>query len=151
MLVARALGTPLIIAAFSFCCFAAELVPPMLERDPVNIVGGYSLGRVRLGGLELYGTPYEPADGIGIAYPTVVEQEIVRIGWNRDFILMEQHPLGHTSRATPDASNAKWHIVDVTTGRTYRYLSYEDFLLMREKLGIPDAIEMRSAHEVYGE
>ena len=50
-------------------------------------------GREPLGGLELYEPPYDPQDGMGLAYHPVVQQALVRIGWDEDFILAERHPV----------------------------------------------------------
>ncbi|NIN69949.1 MAG: hypothetical protein GTO63_35755 [Anaerolineae bacterium] len=121
----------------------------MIERDPTELSGGYSLGRVFLGGLKLYAPPY--VDDQGENYPIVVDPAVVLIGWDEEFILVEQHPLGDWIGDRPDSSNPRWHIVVVSTGEVYSDLSYESFLSHREALGIPDTIEMRSAYEVYGE
>jgi len=152
VIIIRILIAPFVAAGVILCCCgpAAELVPVYLERTPVQIVGGYSIGIPRGGGLQLYQAPYDPGDGMGLAYHAAVEQSVVKIGWNEDFILVERHPLGHWIRDQPDSSHPEWYIVDVSTGLVQCSYSYDAFLRSREKLGVPDTIEMRDAREVYG-
>jgi hypothetical protein len=47
------------VITFLCCCFAAELVPIYVEKQPVEIVGGYSIGKTALSGLEFYGPSYQ--------------------------------------------------------------------------------------------
>jgi len=154
VIVARALVTPFVIGAVFLCCFAAELVPVYLERTPVQIVGGYSVGRNPLGALQLYEPPYEPQDeAVRLAYPVVVQEALVRIGWDEDFILVERHPLPPELERTltdqPDSSRPKWYIVVVSTGEVHTTWSFDKFLTWKAELGVPDTIEMRDARQVY--
>jgi len=149
MVLIRAFVTPFLVATALLCCFAAETVPVYLERAPVQIVGGYSVGRAPLGGLELYEPPYDPKDGMGLAYHRVVEQALVRIGWDDKYILAERHPLGHTMGDQPDSSHPKWYIVVVSTGEVRTSRSSDRFLDLRAELGVPDSIQMRDARKIY--
>jgi hypothetical protein len=145
MILIRALATSLCIVTVCLCCSFGEFLPPILERDPVPIVGGYSLGRPLGGGLELY----EPTDVL--AEDAVVEQSVVRIGWDDDFILVEQHPSGDWTGERPQ-TDLRWHIIVVSTGKHYSWRSYDDFVFLRDRvLRVPDTIEMRDAREVYGQ
>jgi len=151
----RALVTPFVIAAAFLCCCcccepAAEVLPALLERERVHIVGGYSLGGWRGSGLELYEPPYDPMDGAGLAYDGVVEQTVVTIGWDEDFILIERHPPRVTFLHEPSTWHPEWYIVVVSTGEVQSRGSYDAFIRLREELGVPDSIEMRDAREVYG-
>jgi hypothetical protein len=150
MIVIRALVIPFIIAAVLLCCCgpAAEIAfPPTVERHPTELSGGYSLGRVYLGGLELFGPPHVSDEYF--SYSTVVDQAVVRIGWDEDFIVVERHPLGHTIGDQPDSSHPEWHIVVVSTGEVHTTYSYDAFLTLRDQWGVPDSIEMRDASDVY--
>ena len=122
------------------CCCPGEYFEPILERDPVPIVGGYSLGRPLGGDLQLY----EPG------LYAIVEQSVVRIGWDEEFILVEQHPHGGWILDKPDTSNPRWHIIVVSTGKHFSWRSYDDFLFLRDvALRVPKTLEMRDAREVY--
>jgi hypothetical protein len=149
VIIIRSLATTLVFATISLCCFAAETVPVYVERTPVDIVGGYSLGRTPLGGLQLYEPPYDPQDGLGLAYHAVAEQAVVSIGWNEDFIVAERHPLGYVLGDRPDSSHPEWYVVVVSTGEVRTSYSYDRFLNLRAELGVPDSIEMRDARKVY--
>jgi hypothetical protein len=151
MILIRALVTPFAIAAIVLCCFAAETVPVYLERTPIHVVGGYSVGRVPLGGLELFEPPYDPQDSEGLSYPIVVQPALVRVGWDEEFILAERHPLPRytTMGDQPDSSHPEWYIVVLLTGEVHTSYSYDRFLDLRADLGVPDSIEMRDARKVY--
>ena len=45
-----------------FCCFAGELLPAYVGETPVEIIGGYSLGKPAGSGLLLYGPSYKCRD-----------------------------------------------------------------------------------------
>ena len=155
MILIRALVTPVVIAVVLLCCCcpAAEVAfPPTMERDPTELTGGYSLGRIFLGGLKLYGPPivYVVEGQEHFDYPIIADQAVVKIGWDEDFILAERHPLGNTLGDKPDSSHPGWYIVVVSTGEVQSRYSYDAFLSLREELGVPDSIEMRDAREVYG-
>jgi hypothetical protein len=153
VIVARVLIAPFVIAAIVFCCCgpAAELAPIYLERAPVEIVGGYSIGRSWGGYLELLEPPCDPQDGTGrLGYRTVVEQAVVKIGWDQQFILVEQHPHSGWILGKPDSSNPRWHIIVVSTGKHFSWRTYDDFVFLRDRvLHVPDTIQMRDAEEVY--
>ncbi len=117
--------------------------------DPIELSGGYSLGTILLGGLKLYEPSYVLEGDTTVKYPIVVDQAVVRIGWNEDFILAERHPLGHWIGDKPDSDHPAWYIVVVSTGEVHSSYSYDAFLHLREEFGIPDTIEMRDAREVY--
>ena len=131
----------LYIATVLLCCSAGDFFQtPILLRDPVHIAGGYSLGRPLGCDLELY----EPG------YFTAIEQAVVKIGWDEEFILVEQHPRSGWIVGEPDSSNPRWHIIVVSTGKHFSWRSYDDSLFLRDvALRVPDTIEMRDAREVY--
>ena len=154
MILIRLLVTPFVIAAtFLCCCFccepAAEVLPAILDRERVDIVGRYSLGGSLGVGLQLYEPPYDPHDGMGLAYHAVVEQTVVTIGWDEDFILVERHPPRVTLLHEPSTWHPEWYIVVVSRGEVHAAPSYDEFLRLREHLGVPDTIEMRDARDVY--
>lgn len=137
------------LIAILFCCFASELVPVSVERPPVEIAGGYSLGRPTLGGLKLYGKTYKCYDDpSATCYPTVVDQSVVKIGWDDNFILIERHPLDTVIFATPDATNPSWFIIILSSNTVYDNLSYEKFTELIKTLKIPE-IELQDAMDVY--
>lgn len=141
----------LTITFFSLCCCgpAAELVPVYVEKTPVKIVGEYSLGRSRFSDLKLYGKPYPCRDDPdATCYPTIVDKAIVNIGWNDDFILIEQHLTGESIFATPDSSKPLWFIIDIHSGLIHESHSYTEYVELVEFLGI-SGIEMQDALEVY--
>jgi hypothetical protein len=137
------------VMAVCACGPAAELVPVYVERTPVELAGGYSLGRPALGGLHLYGKAYPCYDDpSATCYPTIVEQSVVKIGWDDRYILVERHPLNPVIFATPDATNPSWFVVVLSSGRVHEHLSYAEFTGLIESLGIAD-IDMQDAMEVY--
>ena len=150
------LVTLFVVVGILLCLFltgpwwgSAVLPPPWQhpERTPVEIVGGYSLGRPALGGLRLYLPPEPSDDGQG----SWVEEAIVRIGWNEDFILIERHdlPLRRGLWQPLDFSHPEWHIIVVSTGEGSIRHSHDYFLKERARRGVPDSIEMRDARQVY--
>lgn len=131
------------------CGPAAELVPVSVEKPPVEVVAGYSLGRPALSGLRLYGKSYQCRDDAdATCYPTVVEQSVVKLGWNNDFILVERHPRDPFILATPDATNPSWFIIAISSGTIYKDLPYQQFIDLIESLDIPN-IEMKNAMGIY--
>jgi hypothetical protein len=149
MKIARNAILSLSIPAITFCCFASELVPLYVEKTPVEIGDGYSLGKPALSGLRLCGIPYACYDDpSATCYPTIVEQSVVKIGWDENFILVERHPLETLIFATPDATNPSWFIVVISSGIVYENLSYKVFDELIKTLGIRD-IEMQDALNVY--
>jgi hypothetical protein len=152
MIIARALVTPFVIAGITLCCCCmgpwAETVPVYVERTPVDIVGGYSLGRPMLSGLELY-RPSDPDLGESGAYHVLVHEAVARIGWDDEFILVERHPQGTTFDDKPVSPHPEWYVVVVSTGEVRTSYSYDRFLDLRAELGVPDSIEMRDARKVY--
>jgi len=148
-MLAKTATLSLFIVAIVLCCFASELVPVSVERPPVEIAGGYSLGRSTLGGLKLYGKEYKCHDDPNATcYPTVVDQSVVRIGWDDNFILIERHPLDTVIFATPDATNPSWFIIVLSSSKIYDNLSHEKFAELIKTLEIPE-IEMQDAMDVY--
>ena len=132
-----------------FCCFAGELLPGYVEKTPVEVIGGYSLGKPTGSGLSLYGPAYQCRDDPrATCYPTVVDQSVVKIGWNDDFILVERHPRDTYIFATPDATIASWFIINLSSGTVYKDLSYEEFSEIIAKLEIRD-IELQEPREIY--
>jgi hypothetical protein len=139
----------LLLAASACCGPAAELVPVYVEKTPVEIMGGYMLGKPSSSGLRLYGKQYPCYDDPkATCYPTIVEQSIVKIGWNQDYIIVERHPREAVIFATPDARNPTWAIIAVASGAVYRDLSYEELTEHLETLHIPH-IGMQDAMDVY--
>ena len=147
---ARIIILPLtIILSACICGPAAELVPVYVEKPPVEIIAEYSLGKPALGGLRLYGKAYDCRDDPDArCYPTVVEQSVVKIGWNDDFILVERHPLDTYILATPDSTSPAWFIIALSSSTVYKDLSYEQFIDLMESLDIPD-FEMHNAMDIY--
>jgi hypothetical protein len=142
MILVRAVVTPFVIAGILLCCWcccepAAEVLPALLDREQLYIVGGY------------YEPPHYPTDGTALTYDAVVEQTVVTIGWDEDFILLERHPPRVALLHEPRSWHPEWYIVVVSTGEVHSDLSYDEFLLLREELGVPDSIEMRDASDVY--
>jgi len=138
-----------IILSACFCGPAAELVPVYVEKPPIEIIAGYSLGRPALGGLELYGKAHECRDNPDDkCYPVVVEQSVVKIGWNDDFILVERHPLDTYILATPDATSPEWFIIILSSSSVHKTGLYEQFNDLKASLNIPD-IEMQNAMDIY--
>ena len=141
MILIRALAAPFIIAAVLLCCCGdfGDVGPIFFGQAPVEIVGGYSLGRPLAGGLQLYGPgPH-----------AIVGQSVVNIGWDEEFILVEQHPLVG-STGDPRHAYPRWHIIIVSSGKHFSWRSYDDFLFLRDTvLHVPKTIEMRDAREVY--
>jgi hypothetical protein len=148
VIIIRFLIAPFVAAGVALCCFAAELVPLPVERDPVEIVGSYSLGKTQGGRLQFYGPTYIDENGV-LRYRIVADEEVVRIGWDEDFILVEQHPVYDHFGTPPDPFLRKWYVVVVSTGREYHDLSYEDLLRVSDRLHVPATIEMRDARGVY--
>jgi hypothetical protein len=139
-----------VLVTVSACCGpAAELVPVYVEKTPVEVVGGYSIGRPRRSGLRLYGIAYECKDDPGATrYPTVVEQSVVKIGWNEEYIIGERHPQEAVIFAKPDASNPTWFVIVVESNAVHKNLSYERFEELVNDLRIP-IVEMQDALDVY--
>jgi hypothetical protein len=155
MIITRALVAPFVIAAALQCCCCcgeptAEVLPALLRRDRVDIVGGYALGGWLGSGLELHKPPYpDPRDGTLLAYDAAVEQTVVTIGWDEDFILIERYPPRVGFLHEPTIWHPEWYIVVVSTGEVHRASSCDEFVRLREELGVPDSIEMRDARDVY--
>ena len=148
-MLARTATLSLVLVAILSSCFASELVPVSVERSPVEIADGYSLGRPTLGGLKLYGKSYKCYDDpSATCYPTVVDQSVIRIGWDDNFILVERHPLDTVIFATPDAENPSWFIVVLSSNTVYDNLPREKFTELIKTLKIPE-IEMQDAMDVY--
>ncbi len=148
---ARIVILPVTLILIAFCCCgpAWELVPAIVEKTPVKIIDGYSLGKPAGSGLRLYGKSYPCKDDPSAAcYPTIVEQSVVKIGWNDDFILVERHPLDTYIFATPDAANPSWFIVVLASKKVYRDLPYEEYTELIKTLNVPH-IEMQNAIDVY--
>jgi hypothetical protein len=139
-----------LLMVVSACCGpAAELVPVYVEKTPVEIVGGYTLGRSALSGLKLYGKAYKCFDDpSATCYPTIVEESVVRIGWDEDYILVERHPREAVVFATPDTGNPTWFIVVIASDSVYADLSHEEFTERLDALGVP-RIGMQDAMDVY--
>jgi hypothetical protein len=154
VILSRVLVASLCIATISFCCFSFELVPPSLVGPTVPIIGEYFLGTTGRSGLALYRGPYkgpyDPQKGMVLGYDTVVPHSVARIGWDKEFILVERHPLGPWIYDEPDSDNPRWYIIIPRRSLVFSDLSYESFLMQRERLGIPDTIRMRETAEVYG-
>lgn len=137
------------LTAMFFCCFALELTHVYVEKTPVEIIDGYSLGKPAKSGLDLYGkahTCYD--DPSATCYTPIVKQSVVKIGWDENFILVERHPLDTWIFATPDATNPSWFIIDLSSDTVYDNLSYEKFTELIKTLGVPD-IKMQDAMDVY--
>jgi hypothetical protein len=132
------------------CCGpAAELMPVYVEKTPIEIIAGYSLGKPSGGGLEFYGKQRMCFDDHkSTCYPPIVEQSVVKIGWNDDFILVERHPRDTYILATPDATNPSWFIIEVSSNTIHSDLSYEKYTELIQTLNIPD-IKMQNAVDVY--
>ena len=139
----------LLLAASASCGPAAELVPVPVEKMPVEIVGGYTLGRPPLSGLKLYRNEHScDDDPSATCYPTIIGESVVKIGWNRDYVVVERHPRQAVIGATPDASNAKWVIIVAASHSVYGNLSYEEFTERLDALRIPHS-GMQDAMDVY--
>jgi hypothetical protein len=132
------------------CCGpAAELIPVYVEKTPVEVSGGYAIGKAWLGTLQLYGHAYECRDdSSATCYPTLVEETVVKIGWNQDYIVGERHPRDLTGFSKPDASNPAWFIIVVDSATVYQDLVYDEFVRLAGELDIP-RIEMQDAKDVY--
>ena len=132
--------TSLCLATVLLCSLGDFLDQPIFVLKPVHIVGGYSLGRPPGGDLQLY----EPGAS------AIIEQSVIRIGWDEEFILVEQYPLERPIVGVPDAHNPSWHIIVVSTGEHFTWQTYDDFMYFRDVvLQVPDTIEMRNARDVY--
>lgn len=105
MLIRIALALSVFAIPSLACCFAAELIPVYVEKDPVSIVEGYSLGKPAWSGLELYGPSYE-YEGKA-KYPVVSGPNVAEIGWNDEVIVVKQHYRDSWIFATPDVANPK--------------------------------------------
>jgi hypothetical protein len=147
----KTLSALLVMAATLLCCcpFSWERASPPFDGTPVEIVGGYLIGRSVFNGLQLYAPPEPYYGDYDVTYRTIVYSEVARIGWDQDFILVERHPFNRAMDNAPDSSNPEWYIIVVSTGEVHSDLSYERFLSLREQLAIPENIEMWSAHEIY--
>lgn len=142
-----------VVASTFLCCGACEIAADeigiLIMSGPVEIVGGYSMGKPLGGRLEVWAPPVEHEDGV--SYSVVVGSEVVSIGWNEDFILAERHYLGEWIGATPDSSKPKWYIIEVSSGKVHGDLSGERFQSLIEELSVQDSIEMLNAEEVFAE
>jgi hypothetical protein len=140
----------LLLVTVSACCGpAAELFPVYVEKTPIAVVGGYSLGRPILSGLRLYGAEHGCYDDPkATCYPTVIEGSVVKIGWDDKYIIGERYPDKDAIFAKPDASNPTWFVIVVESNAVYEDLSYDEFAELLGKLGIPN-LEMRNAMDVY--
>ena len=139
----------LLVMVFCCCCFASELVPVYVEKDPVELASGYSLGRPSLSGLKLYGKAYKCYDDpSATCYPTIIEPSVVKIGWNDRFIIGERHPLDNVIFSTPDAMNPSWFIIVLQSDTISIDLSQEEFNSMLETMQISN-LEMEDAMDVY--
>jgi len=152
VILARALATSVCTATVFLCRSSGEFFSPILDTDPVHIVGGYSIGRSLGCGLELLESAYSPQNSSGpLGYRTVIEPSVVRIGWDEEFIMVEQHFLPHCLGDRPNG-DPRWHIIVVSTGKHYSWRTYDDFVSLRDRvLHVPDTIEMRDADEVYSQ
>ena len=157
MIIIRALATALGIAAIILQCsllggpLAGQPgLPWCPERTPVEIVGGYSLGRACLyGDLMLYEPPNHPKDHWGEGCVLVFRPVVVNIGWDEDFILVERYTLLDDLPFEVSKSHPVRYILVVSTGEVRYATSHDEFLHLRKEMGVPDAIEMRDAREVY--
>jgi hypothetical protein len=125
------------------------LVPVSVERTPVPITGGYTLGRPPRSELKLYDPSYPCFDDPeATCYPTVVDEAVVSIGWDSNYIIVERHPRDKVLLATPDSSAASWFIISISTGKTYADLSWEEFTDLRQQLDLSE-IQINNAMDKY--
>ncbi len=151
-----------VIATPFLCCFAAELtVPHYFKSDPVEIIGGYQMAIETGYGYVITMPPRENEDGSRSW--AVIVTNVEALGWDDEFLLVKNRSV--------TGESIDWDIIIVATGQHYSCsedlgglrehlksrgfevsdmcVSYNEFLKLRERLGVPNTIEMQEAGEVY--
>jgi len=127
------------------CCFALDYAfPPNITSEPIEFVDGYGLAPWSDGGYALVDISSATGDR------NVTITNIVRIGWNNDYIVLESKIV-----------EQEWHIYGVTTKKYFHCgvkgvfddncNSFIEFQALKIKLGIPESLQMRDADDVYEE
>jgi hypothetical protein len=140
-------GTTLLMLTvfITMCCWASEFAsPPTWTSEPLKIIDGYGLAPWSYGGYALIGTLARSGERYAIV------SDIVSIGWNNDFILVE-------SKVTKQ----EWNIIVVSTGKNYSCdqnspftedcSSFEEFNLLKQRIGVPNSLVMKDVDQVYEE
>jgi len=60
-------------------------------------------------------------------------------GWNDDFIIAKQHP-NPDDFGSVETDITNWFIIEVATGEVYGPLTEQEYIDLREKLGVPDSL-----------
>jgi len=139
-------------------CFAAELTTPHFLEDPVEITGGYLLA-VESGYGYVISMPPRSREGRNQEYDVIVTH-VNALSWDADFIVVEASPSSDLTH--------EWDIIVVATGQIYHCaerlrevserpdiadtcVTYQEFLDLRERLGVPNDLRTRDVHDVYNE
>jgi len=133
------------IEVFLFAPDANEI----FVRIPVEIISGYELAQLRnKSGFVVSSPPRRAPDGMYIA--DTLASQIRRIGWNNDFIVIEEQ----------EETQKVWKIIIVKTEHVYDCIerieidmckSYDEFKSLRTQIGVPDDVELRNVVDVYEE
>ena len=72
------------------------------------------VGKPLLSGLKLYGKAYKCYDDpSATCYPTIIDQDVVELGWNDNFIIGVRRPCDDVIISIPEATNPSWFIIVV--------------------------------------
>ncbi|MCC7119795.1 MAG: hypothetical protein IT310_14820 [Anaerolineales bacterium] len=116
---------------------------------PVEFVSGYEIAQIRNSSQEfiIISPTKRASDGV---YYSDFTYSVDLIGWTDDFILIEQH-----------GAKKSWVLIDIKTEQVYNCIdfpevknmcgTYEEFLAIQEKLGVPENIEMQDIEQIYEE
>jgi hypothetical protein len=70
----------------------------------------------------------------------VVPPMVFAYGWNNKFIIAKQHPIVDNSPFIVDIAITNWFIVEVKSEKIHGPLSEQEYIELRQKLGVPDAL-----------
>ena len=80
-----------------------------------------------------------------------IASNIVEIGWNDDFIVVESKMTNHEWMIIVVVSTGKTYHCDENTPFVDECNSFEEFLLLKDEVGVPETLIMRDVHQVYEE
>ncbi len=79
---------------------------------------------------------------------TIVGPMVDAYGWNDDFIIAKQHPNPDLDSADVDTGVTNWFIVEVETGTVHGPLSEQEYVELRDELGVPSELVFTRAVEL---
>lgn len=70
----------------------------------------------------------------------VLPAMIFAYGWNDQFIIAKQHPPLGDSLFVVDINKINWFIIEVASGTDHGPLTEQEYIDLRQKLGVPDSL-----------